>query len=143
MVRLKNRYLLVEVHYKDGKLDESYNELAVLTAIRDAVAVNFGDYGLGCNLSSLQVKFYSPFTGTCIVRCATSENERVITSLALMTEVKGRPAALRLLRIAGTLDACKDAARAHSAGALPQLKLAPRQRQAAEQLHTCIGALEL
>ncbi|PNW88361.1 hypothetical protein CHLRE_01g026100v5 [Chlamydomonas reinhardtii] len=142
MVRLKNRYLLVEVDYKDNKLDESFNELAILTAIRESVAVNFGDYGLGCNLSSLQVKYYSPFTGTCIVRCATSENERVVTSLALMTEVKGRPAALRLLRIAGTLGACKDAAAAHSAARLPQLKLAPRQ-QAAEQLHAGISALEL
>ncbi|EFJ43495.1 hypothetical protein VOLCADRAFT_96377 [Volvox carteri f. nagariensis] len=68
-------------------------ELVLLQAMRESVAQNFGDYGMGTNIASLQ-----------------AERERVITSLALMTQIKQRPASVRVLRLAGTLATCRDAA---------------------------------
>ncbi|GFR39911.1 hypothetical protein Agub_g417 [Astrephomene gubernaculifera] len=143
MVRLKNRYLLLEISWKDGKLDESYNDNVLLQALRDSVALNFGDFGLGSNLSSLQVKYYSPYTDVGIVRCATAEHERVVAALALMTDVRQRPAAVRVLRVAGTLATCKEAAVARSAEKLLRTRLGRQHQANAEQLHQQVSALEL
>jgi RNase P/RNase MRP subunit POP5 len=47
MVRFKNRYLVLEVLWADGKCDESITTSSFAAAIRDSLAVNFGDYGVG------------------------------------------------------------------------------------------------
>ncbi|GLC39461.1 hypothetical protein PLESTF_000833500 [Pleodorina starrii] len=147
MVRLKNRYLVVEVTWKDGKIDDSCTDQLLLQAIRDSVAQNFGDHGLGSSVASLQVKYFSPYTGLAIVRCATAEHEKVITALTFTSEVKQRPAAVRLLRLSGTLAAGKEAALQLSAarlqGAVAAPKLSKQQLAAAEQLHRQLPSVEL
>ncbi|KXZ45325.1 hypothetical protein GPECTOR_56g422 [Gonium pectorale] len=101
MVRLKNRYLLVDVSWKDDKLDESF------------------------------MKHFSPYSGCAVVRCATSELDKVVGSMALMTDVRQRAAAVRVLRVSGTLAACKAAALEHSAARLARARLGKQQQQAA------------
>ncbi|KAG2487526.1 hypothetical protein HYH03_013807 [Edaphochlamys debaryana] len=145
MVRLKNRYLLVEVAWRDGKVDDSFGDTALLQAIREGVAVNFGDFGAGTNLASLAVRYYSPYTETAIVRCATAELERIMTSLALTTELKQRGAQLRVLQVAGTLAGVKRAALEHSCGRLAAgtSRLGRQHLASAEALHRQLPALEL
>jgi RNase P/RNase MRP subunit POP5 len=53
MVRFKNRYFLVELIFEDGLTDESFNSQQLVRAIKDAMQLFHGDYGLGCVLSSL------------------------------------------------------------------------------------------
>jgi ribonuclease P/MRP protein subunit POP5 len=77
MVRFKNRYLLVEMVWKDGRMDTSLNEAALLPVLRDSMAVNFGDHGLGMALASLSVKYYNPLTGLCVVRCSRDQFKEV------------------------------------------------------------------
>ncbi|PNH03358.1 hypothetical protein TSOC_010574 [Tetrabaena socialis] len=48
---------------------------------------------------------------------------KVVTCMALLTELKQRAAAVRVLRVSGTLARCKEAAVAHSAFKLQQAKL--------------------
>ena len=78
MVRFKNRYLLFELIWKDGKVDLAVSEANLLGAIRDSVQTNFGDFGLGTSLASLQVKFYNPVTSTCVVRCGRDQHRQVM-----------------------------------------------------------------
>jgi len=54
MVRFKNRYFLCEIIWEDGSRDTSLTTGDVYTAIRDVVSLNFGDYGMGSVLTSLQ-----------------------------------------------------------------------------------------
>ncbi len=68
-VRFKNRYLLVEVIWKDGRADDSLTEPILQSVLRESLAVNFGDYGLGLALQSLQVKYFNSLTNVLIVRC--------------------------------------------------------------------------
>lgn len=72
-MRLKNRYLLLELKWKDGRVDESMQESAIQTAIRDSIGVNFGDYGVALCTGALQVKYYNPLTGMCMLRCARDQ----------------------------------------------------------------------
>ena len=53
MVRFKNRYLLCEIRWEDGKFDPNVRNKDIYDAIRDSIGVNFGDYGTGVITSSL------------------------------------------------------------------------------------------
>lgn len=54
MVRFKNRYILFQLHWKDGKIDDSLDEPALLAVFRESIRQNFGDFGLGGALVSFQ-----------------------------------------------------------------------------------------
>ena len=56
MVRFKNRYLLTEWRWHDGRVDESLTESVILGILRQCVAVNFGDIGAGAALSRWRSK---------------------------------------------------------------------------------------
>lgn len=77
MVRFKNRYVLVELIWKDERLDESLTEGAILAVLRESMATNFGDHGAGIASASLQVKYYNPLTSLCIVRCSRDQLKEV------------------------------------------------------------------
>ena len=77
MVRFKNRFLLLEVIWKDSKVDLAMSEASLLSAIRESVQTNFGDLGLGLALASLQVKFFHPVTNICVVRCSREQHQQV------------------------------------------------------------------
>ena len=77
MVRFKNRFLLVELIWKDGRIDETVTEANIQSLLRDSIALNFGDYGLGICFASQQVKYYNPLTNLCIVRCGREQYKEV------------------------------------------------------------------
>jgi ribonuclease P/MRP protein subunit POP5 len=77
MVRFKNRYLLMEVIWKDGRVDDGLAEANIQTALRESLAANFGDYGIGMSLQSLQVKYYNPLTSHLIVRGGREQLKQV------------------------------------------------------------------
>ncbi len=54
MVRFKNRYLLCEVVWADGRIDESVSGNTLYYAIRDALVRHFGDFGIAAVLQSFQ-----------------------------------------------------------------------------------------
>lgn len=77
MVRFKNRYVLVELIWKDGRVDDTFSETKLLAVLRDSVAVNFGDYGVGIVSPSLQVKYLNPLTNGAVVRCSRAQLQQV------------------------------------------------------------------
>lgn len=56
MVRLKNRYLLLELITEDGRCDDGLNGKLLLDVFRDAIGTIHGDYGLGACQHSLKGK---------------------------------------------------------------------------------------
>ena len=77
MVRFKNRYVLVELIWKDGRLDDTFSEAKLMAVLRDSMAVNYGDYGAGINSASLQVKYLNPLTNAAVVRCSRDQLQEV------------------------------------------------------------------
>ena len=57
MVRFKNRYLLFELSWEDGKVDESVASVDLFRAIRESVQVNFGSV---CCVSTLTLLTLHP-----------------------------------------------------------------------------------
>lgn len=129
MVRLKHRYLLVNILYPDAKDathasnarsgdDLPYTvqfrqpssdrlDIKILTRlIRDGVAELFGDYGSGMIAGSLQVKYFSPATSTAIIRVSRDHYRLVWAALAFTTKLP-RPVdqacVMQVVRVSGTI----------------------------------------
>jgi RNase P/RNase MRP subunit POP5 len=54
MVRFKNRYLLVELVWADGKVDSSLSAENLKRALKRQIHHNFGDFGVGLVQATLQ-----------------------------------------------------------------------------------------
>ncbi|KAJ5227523.1 uncharacterized protein N7469_007529 [Penicillium citrinum] len=114
MVRLKNRYLLLDILYPDPKTWPSITksthnsahsaQLAIhsptsdaLTPgllakmIREEVAELYGDWGVGklggASATGLNVKYLSPATSTAIIRCPRASFRLVWSALTYMSHV--------------------------------------------------------
>ena len=129
MVRLKHRYLLVNILYPDsysspvnGILrsakdppsqiqfhsptpDELTPQLC-LRVIRVTVNDLFGDYGAGVVSSSLQIKYFSPATSTAIIRVTRQHYRLVWAALTYITRLP-RPVeqsvVFQVVRVSGTI----------------------------------------
>eukprot|EP00698_Gefionella_okellyi_P007007 TRINITY_DN1703_c0_g2_i2.p1 TRINITY_DN1703_c0_g2~~TRINITY_DN1703_c0_g2_i2.p1 ORF type:complete len:105 (-),score=17.56 TRINITY_DN1703_c0_g2_i2:80-394(-) len=101
MVRFKNRYFLLEFQWEDVARDTSLTSSDVYSTVRECVQTNYGDYGVGLMLTSLNVKYVNPLTNLCIVRVARSVLEIVNAVLPLVTVMKKRRVRFHMLHIGG------------------------------------------
>lgn len=151
MVRIKNRYLLVEILQPTAITPRSHpifstNPLSapipddapppsiqihaplpsqitsrvVLQNFRDAITLWYGDYGTGLVSSSLAIKYFSPATGTLILRCPRAAFRIAWAACTLTCELGenkegkgsgkrwGVPVVLRVLRVSGTIRKCEE-----------------------------------
>ena len=86
-MRFKNRYLLLELVWKDARMDNVLLEPTLLARFRESLAANFGDHGVGLALQSLQVKYYHALTGLCIVRCSREQHRQVSVRQAVCAAI--------------------------------------------------------
>jgi ribonuclease P/MRP protein subunit POP5 len=112
MVRFKNRYLLCEIGWEDKKFDPNLKNKDIYDAIRDSIAVNFGDFGLGQVLGSLSgklyvVKYFNPATNLLIVRVQREEFRNLWCAITFITHIKGRRVRIKVTYTAGTIRTCQ------------------------------------
>lgn len=143
MVRFKNRYILAELVWRDRKIDESFGEAAILQVLRDSIEVNFGDFGLGQALSSLQVKYYNCYTQLCVIRCSRDGYRQVWAAMTMVTDINHRAVLLRLLHLSGTIGCCKEMAMKLNSLLVERSKLGRHQAGQAAALQQRITSLEL
>jgi len=125
MVRVKNRYLVVNFLYPEplAKSKSQQHQLPdvvqmhsptpdalkqgiIIRMIRDGVEDLFGDYGSGMVSSGLKVNYYSPSTSTAIIRCPRDHYEMVWAALTYMTHLPKPidiPVVVRVVRVSGTI----------------------------------------
>ncbi|GAW25503.1 putative rpp14 family protein [Rosellinia necatrix] len=122
MVRIKERYLLVNILYPtelgarpnlpdvvvlNQPTSDELTPAALLRAIRAEVAALFGDYGSGAlEGGGLSVKYLSQATSTFILRIARASYRFVWTALSFMGSVpvkNGRPCVFRVVHVSGTI----------------------------------------
>ncbi|KYK59589.1 Rpp14 family [Drechmeria coniospora] len=121
MVRIKERYLLVNIVYPPTAIAqanfpgpvvlhqptlEKLTPQALLKAIRAEVGTLFGEYGVGALQGHLSVKYLSLATSTCILRCPRKHFQMVWAALTMMDRVPvkdGRSCIFRVIRVSGTM----------------------------------------
>ncbi|RDL39827.1 Uncharacterized protein BP5553_04167 [Venustampulla echinocandica] len=125
MVRLKNRYLLVNILYpelektttpKSNAVSDvvainqpttnALTQHALLKGIRSQILELFGDYGSGAVSESLCVKYLSPATSTFILRVSRAHYRIAWAALSFMRRVPvkdGKDCVFRVVRVSGTI----------------------------------------
>ncbi|MCJ1384543.1 hypothetical protein MMC17_007660 [Xylographa soralifera] len=108
MVRIKHRYLLAHILYPNHPspplstssspplppivrfrppTPNSLTPQLLLRAIREQVALLYGDYGAGVTAAGLSIKYLSPATSTFILRCPRAHYQLVWAALTYMTHL--------------------------------------------------------
>ncbi|THY31479.1 hypothetical protein D6D00_02245 [Aureobasidium pullulans] len=128
MVRLKHRYLLLNILYPDAETptkpstdtelphvisfrrpsSDKLNAQLLARIIRDGVAELFGDYGSGMIAASLveAVKYLSPATSTAIVRVSRAHYRLVWAALSFVTRLPkpiDQNCVIQVVRVSGTI----------------------------------------
>jgi len=126
MVRIKHRYLLVNILYsaQSRKVDRSLpprlsfhgpspgylSAPLLLSHLRNLIVLLFGDYGLGLAGTALKILYFSPATSTVILRCPRPHFRMVWAALTFMTEMPaarkggpGTPCVVQVVRVSGTI----------------------------------------
>ncbi|KAH6895261.1 Rpp14/Pop5 family-domain-containing protein [Thelonectria olida] len=123
MVRIKERYLLVNIVYPPDPARAAKENLpdcllhhqptidkltpqALVKGIRAEAASLFGDYGAGAFASNLWVKYLSLATSTFILRCSRAHYQMLWSTLTFMDHVPvrdGRACIFRVVRVSGTI----------------------------------------
>ncbi|KAL3115883.1 hypothetical protein niasHT_007183 [Heterodera trifolii] len=98
MVKLKRRYLLVEV-LADAQLDGK----RLYSVLLEQVAHLHGDYGFGAVSGSLQVKVHDQDTMVVVLRISASECHFITSALPFVLVVDGNKCVLNLLIKASSL----------------------------------------
>ena len=101
MMREKRRYLLVQI-----QSPRRFSESDAKALFRDAVSQLLGEFG--SSQSKLSLKFFDEQKQLGLLRCALSEQEKVVAAFALKSSFNGQPVALRLQKIFGTLVNTRD-----------------------------------
>lgn len=99
MIKEKKRYVVVIA--EPGRESEEVAE-----AVESSFLRVFGEYGV----MEARLKPVKKVKDGVIFECAVSSLPRLLFSTALVKEIEGDPAALRVLRISGTLKRAKEAA---------------------------------
>ena len=98
--RVRKRYLALRV-----ESDQPVNERALMDAVWNAVLQLFGEYG--ASQTNVNLIKYDPQRNYAVVRCSHTALERVRACIASITEINGKPAAIRVIGVSGTLRALR------------------------------------
>ncbi len=85
--------------------EQLLNEKDVIHAIWSAILKLFGEHGASqVNLTLIE---YEPQKSYAVVRCLHKALEMVKASIASITEINGKPAAIHIVGVSGTLKALR------------------------------------
>jgi len=85
--------------------EQLLNEKDVIHTIWSAILKLFGEYGASqVNLALIE---YNPQKSYAVVRCLHKALEMVKASITSITEINGKPAAIHIVRVSGTLKALR------------------------------------
>jgi len=98
--RVRRRYLALRV-----LSEQSIGKGDIVDAVWNAVLQLFGEYG--ASQANLMFIEYNSEKGWGIVRCSHKALEMVRASVASITEINGKPVAIDVLGVSGTLKALR------------------------------------
>ena len=131
MVRLKHRWLIIEVLYPNdvstipfsAPTDSSVNTKVLTETLRQQISYNFGDHGSGLISSSLLVKYFSCATSTGIIRVARDHYRMVWAALTFIRQLGGRECVVTVRRVSGTIKKAEEEILRRDKTALHSMKM--------------------
>lgn len=113
-MRFKNRYLLCEFAWSDPSLTlPALNSHSIYKELRNLIQSNFGEFGFGRVLQSLQVKYWNSRTNIAIVRCSRDDHFMLRAAFTYCTNIQKVPVIVRVLHTGGTIRQCQEATIRH------------------------------
>jgi ribonuclease P/MRP protein subunit POP5 len=110
MVRLKHRWLLVEIVYPNevstipfSAPSQNVTAKILTDLLRQQISYNFGDNGSGLVSSSLSVRYFSAATSTGIIRVSRDHYRMVWAALTFIREISGKTCVMTVRRVSGTV----------------------------------------
>lgn len=97
---VRRRYLAFELQSEHSVARED-----LMSSIWNAIIRIFGEYG--ASQTDLTLIKHSPKTNYVIIRCSHGAVDMVKASIASITEIGGKPAAIHIQRVSGTLKALR------------------------------------
>ncbi|KAL7688237.1 putative ribonuclease P/MRP protein subunit [Plasmopara halstedii] len=104
MVRLKTRYLLVEI---TAARKLAIKKEDITSSIRESIAKSYGDFGSGLSQYTFQVLYYNTQTRLAVIRCARDVCKMVETSLVFVTDIQNQDISIRVARVCGSSRTCR------------------------------------
>ena len=151
MVRLKQRYLLLEILYPPANASKSNVPTAIafrkptpdyvdagrfVAHLRTYINLLFGDYGVGVSASSLKVIYISNATSTIILRVPRNHHKLIWAALSHVTGlppprkgVVGDPCIIRVVRVSGTIRKAEEELLRRARQDIVRAKLAAEDQQ--------------
>mmetsp|Transcript_16351 Transcript_16351/g.32309 ORF Transcript_16351/g.32309 Transcript_16351/m.32309 type:complete len:166 (-) Transcript_16351:416-913(-) len=127
MVRMKNRYLIVDLMWNtsEGELVDvggggraalpagstKVSAIDIFYALRDIFIMCYGDAGWGRAASSA-AKYYNPQTSIAVIRTTREEHQRVWAALTMLRQIGGEEVVCRVIDVSGSVRTCRCAAAA-------------------------------
>ncbi|XP_058067319.1 uncharacterized protein LOC131216764 [Anopheles bellator] len=107
MVRVKHRYILVQIRCNDRPESEpvSISSAALQSYIRERVEKFYGDFGVA-SLARLNVIYFNAKTHLCIVQTRHGAHRFITSILPLLTLADKESARYRTLYVGATLQQC-------------------------------------
>ncbi|VIO90869.1 Rpp14 family protein [Brugia malayi] len=107
MVRLKNRYVLMDILFdeKGGIVTES----AIYVALSKQIGILFGDYGMAAAKLSLSVKVFDAGTATTIIRISKEFAQRLLSAIPFVCTIDDIPVVLQVLFVGSSVRSCQRA----------------------------------
>uniref|UniRef100_A0A8B9SN87 POP5 homolog, ribonuclease P/MRP subunit n=1 Tax=Anas platyrhynchos TaxID=8839 RepID=A0A8B9SN87_ANAPL len=103
--RPRTRYVLCQVVAEEPRGRSCIEERAVGSAVKDAIARAYGDYGLACCSLAFTVKYLNAYTGTVLLRCRKDFYRLLCSALPLVRQLESRglrcPCFLSTLHVGG------------------------------------------
>ncbi|KAH9381170.1 hypothetical protein HPB48_003148 [Haemaphysalis longicornis] len=110
MVRLKHRYVLVEILWKDWQnphiVELPVKEKDIFVCVKRAVHSLHGDFGVGVTKFNLAVKFFNPHTRVFLLRTRRGAHTLTLSALPFVKQIKKEAATFRVLKLSGTIRSC-------------------------------------
>lgn len=104
MVRVKRRYVVLEIKYQCAKQKPSQD--LFLRELRDKIAHMYGDFGVACLNRGFSIKRYDPQDGFMILGVRRGVHEMVMSVVSLITKVDKFSVIVLVSFLSGSIRGC-------------------------------------
>ncbi|VEN50418.1 unnamed protein product [Callosobruchus maculatus] len=109
MVRVKNRYLVLQITQQDQK--ETISKLqfranSLYEAIMSKLQQLHGDFGVGSCKGGFTAKYCNEYTGTAVVRARHGPHRLVASSIPFIRIIEGKVVIVNILYVGATIRQC-------------------------------------
>mmetsp|Transcript_21502 Transcript_21502/g.31996 ORF Transcript_21502/g.31996 Transcript_21502/m.31996 type:complete len:106 (-) Transcript_21502:71-388(-) len=102
-MRFKNRFLQYRIRQEDTKTPtkEKIEYDQILQSIKQAIQLNFGDYGYACIQKSINVRLLEDDGSSFIVKVPRDSQQMARVAIAFITKVGSHRVAMQFIRASG------------------------------------------